>query len=172
LPSIRVMPDGTWDLIVDRAIEWRSVAREQDDPFLKFAIEYIAFNALCRAKYDYEKSDRCIINSIKEKIPPNQIPKDKIRKLKQVAPIVNVRNVYLNKERQVLYAEDLDDVKNVIEAIYWARSNLFHGDKQYSFKKDQKLVEVGYEILLDINDWLIEEITKEESKSDTKKLGS
>ncbi|ALM76053.1 hypothetical protein TBCH5v1_2152 [Thermococcus barophilus] len=159
------MPNGTWDLILDRAIEWRKVADKQDDPFLKFAIEYIAFNALCRAKYGYKKKDRDIIESLKKELPPSRIPKDKISKLKEIAPIVNVRNAYLDKDRHILHPEDLDDPSNVIEAVYWARNNLFHGDKQYSFEKDQKLVEIGYEILLDINDWLIEEITKEESES-------
>lgn len=165
MPSVRVMANGTWDLIVDRAVEWRRVANKQDDPFLKFAIEYIAFNALCRAKYGYEKHDRDIIEALKREIPLEQIPRDKIRELKRIAPIVNVRGAHLNRRRHVLYPEDLDDPNNVIEAIYWARSNLFHGDKQYSFEKDQQLVKVGYEILVDINDWLLEEITKEGSES-------
>ena len=159
MPRTRIMTNKTWDPIVDRATEWRKVASEQNDPFLKFAIEYIAFNALCRAKYGYRKNDKKILEDLKREIPQNQISSNKIQKLKNIAPITNVRNAYLNRGPITLQPEDLDELDNVIEAVYWARNNLFHGDKQYSYEKDQKLVEIGYEILLDINDWLIEEIT-------------
>lgn len=154
--------DRTWDLILERAKEWREVAKELDDPFLKFTVEYIAFNALCRAKYGYRLRDWKIMENIKEEIPQNQISRDKIQRLKEIAPIRNVRNARRDRGRSSLTAEELEDYKNVIEAVYWIRNNLFHGDKIYSFEKDQNLVEVGYEILLDINNWLVEEISRKE----------
>ena len=157
MPGTGIMSKKIRNLIVKRAIEWRKVASEQEDPFLKFIIEYIAFNALCRAKYGYEKSDGQMIKKLKKDIPEDTISSNKIKRLKELAPIKNVRNVHQNRRDNKVSIEDLDDYKNVIGTIYWIRNNLFHGDKRYSFERDQKLVEVGYEILLDINDWLISE---------------
>lgn len=151
------MPNAVWDPIMDRAIEWREIASKQEDPFLKFVIEYIAFNALIRARYGYEKPESYILYSLKKEIPNETISTDKIEALKEIAPINNVRNIHRNRGRRVLYPEDLNNLGNVIEAVYWARNNLFHGDKRYSFEKDQKLVKVAYEILVDINDWLVSE---------------
>jgi len=157
LPDTGVMSKETRKLIVRRAIEWRKVASEQKDPFLRFIIEYIAFNALCRAKYGYGKRDGQLIEELKKDILKGTISPNKIKRLKELTPIKNVRNVHQNRRDSKVSIKDLDDYKNVIGAIYWIRNNLFHGDKRYSFERDQKLVEVGYEILLDINDWLISE---------------
>lgn len=142
-------------LTLERVMEWRRVAQEQKDPFLRFVIEYIAFNALYRSKYGYESSDCTIIGKLKKDIPSKIISPKKVEKLKNLAPIANVRNIYIERGRKEITAEDLDDAKNVIDAIYCIRNNLFHGDKQYSLERDQLLVEVGYDILIDINDWLV-----------------
>lgn len=140
-----------------RAQEWREVAKKQRDPFIKFTVEYLAFNALCRGKYGYRKSDKDMIDDLKNEIPFQVISTEKINELKDLAPIENVRKKYYNRKYK-LTRDDLDDPKNVITAVYWVRNNLFHGDKQYSFERDQKLVKIAYEILVNINDWLLKSL--------------
>ena len=54
------------DTILELVRKWREVAQEQTDPFLKFIVEYIAFNALFRAKYGNKETERNIIGKLKK----------------------------------------------------------------------------------------------------------
>jgi hypothetical protein len=163
--------------IIERAKSWRNVAEQLNDPFLKFITEYIAFNALIRAKYGYTERERTIINRLKREISRDVISSNKIVHLKALAPIRNVRN--LRRTRQIrnrrntqfeITAEDLNKIENVIEAVYWIRNNLFHGDKIYSLERDEKLVKISYEILVDINNWLLSTLPNKIEQNELAKI--
>lgn len=154
--------------ITQKIKKWREVARKVNDYFIKFIIEYIAFNALARQKYGYVISDsKLVIDKVGSSVPYEIFKKEDLENLKKLMPLKNVRNVKRNQGEKEIKKEDLENVKNVVKAIYWIRNNLLHGDKKYStsekvYSRDAALVKVGYKLLLSLNDWLLEEFKKGE----------
>ena len=148
------------DKLLERVEGWRALAKDNKDPFIRFISEYIAFNALLRRKYGYRTGDGNLIRKIGKEIPEGTFSEKWVKSLKELAPIKNVRY------QDVLQPKEFDKKENVIKAVYWIRNNLFHGDKSYSsyddvISRDEKLVSVGYRILVDVNNWLIEVIKEE-----------
>ena len=162
------------DKLLERVEGWRALAKDNKDPFIRFISEYIAFNAILRRKYGYQKKDFELIECLKNEFPSNLLTSDQISdavtSLKNMLPIYNVRNVKIGNGRREISEKDVEsDIKMLIDVIYTIRNNLFHGDKRYSnedeiFSRDEKFVKFGYEILKEINNWLIENLQKRECR--------
>jgi len=140
--------------------EWREAAEKENSYFAKFALEYFAFNSLLRITFAPDKrvTDRTLIERFKGWIKCKNLKfkwKDDKNPIKELIEITRERDLKnLTKDKKIQIKNE-GDWNNIIEAVYVIRNNLFHGHKQYSRERDEKLVEVGYEILSKFNDALI-----------------
>lgn len=144
---------------IERIKKWRNIAEKQEDFFVKFALEYFAFNALIRIAYYPDRNavrDRDLIEKLKgdeicmaEFLSNN---KNWIDELKGELDRKPLQNLTRNKELKI---ENQEDWNNIVEAVYWIRNNLFHGYKNPGDGRDQKLVEIGYCLLSGFNDYFI-----------------
>ena len=140
---------------------WRNVAKEQEDFFLKFAVEYFAFNALLKVVYYRESpvvNDKNLINKLKadqgcENYFLSNASKY-ITELKNELDSQPLKNL-TRPNNSHLQIQDTNDWNNIVEATYCIRNNLFHGDKSPPNERDQKLVKIGYGLLVGFNDYLI-----------------
>lgn len=146
--------------LLERIKSWREIAREQNDYFVKFALEYFAFNALARVIAASNKGailDRDIINRIKndEECRSWVLGKssDWIKSLK--GELVQKPLINLTRKEQTISLRKEDDWENIVEAVYRIRNNLFHGYKYPGDERDQNLVQVGYHLLSSFNDYFI-----------------
>jgi len=142
---------------------WRVIAEKQEDYFLKFAVEYFAFNALLKLVFFPNRkvvSDRWLIDKLKKDenckayYSTNAIIY--IKKLKRELdrkPLINLTRLY-----SPLTIQDEKDWNNIIEAVYCIRNNLFHGEKYPGDERDQKLVKLGYHLIYSFNDYLIDKV--------------
>ena len=146
---------------------WHKKAQAEDDYFIKFVFEYLAFIAyLNKTNFD-NKTDRKLIQELKrsEEIKNTFIGvvdtgtiKNLIRTLRDRA-IENVTNpddkwwdcdsdacprVQSGDDGKI---KNEKDFKNIIEFVYRARNNLFHGKKGPEIERDFIIVRHGFEIL-------------------------
>lgn len=145
--------------IILKVKSWRKIAKKYDDYFIKFALEYFAFIALLRINYSKNEYviDRNLIDSLKKSIRNNRniIKESNIRDLKTLLDEKPLRKWKRDGSYEPIWIKSLDDFDSVIEAVYQIRNNLFHGRKGHNICRDQNLVKVGYNILTDINDFLL-----------------
>ena len=142
--------------------EWEYAAQREKSYFVKFALEYFAFNSLLRLKFsDDHTRDRDLIERFKGWVQcknPQFEDKDAIRNLMKTTRERSLKN--LTRTEYISIKND-KDWNNIIEAVYTIRNNLFHGHKQYSRDRDEQLVKAGYKILYIFNKWLIENLKEE-----------
>lgn len=146
--------------LIEKIKSWREIAVEQGDNFVKFALEYFAFNALARlylAPNDEVVIDRQLINKVKQNegyknyiLTHNQRWVAKLKEELSQKPLIN-----LAREREHIVIRNEEDWENIVEAVYLIRNNLFHGYKYPGDKRDQDLVEIGYNLLSTFNEYLI-----------------
>jgi len=150
--------------VIRKINSWRKVANQRRDYFMRFALEYFAFNALLRLNFSRGEieRDRTLIERLKDCVHCRDIINaNHARELKTILderPLQNLttnRTIRINGER---------DWNNIVEAVYVIRNNLFHGHKEYTMERDQQLVKAGYYILRDINDFLIKRISDENAE--------
>lgn len=141
---------------------WRGKAKEQKDDFLKFAVEYFAFNALLNLNFfpREEKNDRFRIEELKKekecKTYCIRYAEKWIKELKEELdgkPLIN-----LTRSGEDLTIENIEDWGNIVEVAYRIRNNLFHGSKCSTHERDLKLVGCGYGLLSCMNSYLFEKI--------------
>lgn len=147
--------------LVEKGKEWRKIAKEQDDFFVKFALEYFTFNALLRIVYFPNAEavkDRDLINRLKSDhncknfVLKNENEGKWIKELKEELGRKPLQNLTRRRE---IKAEELEDFENIVEAIYCIRNNLFHGHKYPGDERDQQLVKIGYNLISEFNDYLL-----------------
>ena len=148
------------DKIIEKIKSWMEFANENNDPFIKFAVEYFALNALLRLNFSKNVivKDRILIERLKGYLAHRDkqiIKPEHIEEFKKILIERELKNLTNNRR---IKAEDLEDINNVVEAVYWIRNNLFHGHKGYNIERDKKLVDVGFKILRDINESLFNNI--------------
>jgi len=130
--------------------------------FIKFALEYFAFNEILKNKYN-EHLDRGRINKFKNEFRDN----DKWEKqvLKRAQNTINDLKKELDKKplqnltrnnHNIIEIKDSNDFDGIIEAVYIIRNNLFHGEKDPDEKRDKHLVGIGSKLLSVFNDYLLE----------------
>lgn len=145
---------------ISRVTNWRTLAKKQEDGFLRFALEYFAFNALLKAVLSPNQlagQDRRLIDMLKQdencEAHVNADAALYIKHLKfelDRSPLVN-----LTRSNSSVTIRSEDNWSDVVEAVYLIRNNLFHGEKRPGDERDQKLVDIGYHLLRSFNDYLI-----------------
>jgi hypothetical protein len=161
-----------------RVNDWHNRAnKEKEDYFVKFIFDYLAFVALiCHRNYG-NKSDRQLIQELKrnnEHIRENYYSKANHHRINEIVeilksdPITNDTNpndkwwdcVLDNCPNQVSpndgIIESVDDFQNILEYIYRARNNLFHGRKGMNLRRDSLIVEYGFYLLNPLVEVLID----------------
>lgn len=161
-----------------RVNDWHNRANEEEeDYFVKFIFDYLAFVALiCQDNYD-NRSDRRLIQQLKRNngdIKENyysSVNQDLVNEIVEILksePITNDSNpndkwwdcILDNCSNHVSpndgIIESVDDFPNIIEFIYRARNNLFHGKKGINFRRDSLIVEYGFYLINPLVDVLID----------------
>jgi len=165
---------------LERVYGWHERANKEDDYFVKFIFDYLAFVALISYNNNDNKPDRQLIQELKQK---NQIKNEyyskmdinrieKLIKILKVEPITNNTNMNdkwwdCEKDNCSNIASPNDgklhshnDYPNIVEFIYRARNNLFHGQKGLDFRRDSLIVEYGFYLLNPLVDILINKINE------------
>jgi|GEM_PF-3292942 len=138
--------------ILDRVSNW--LKRDEDlcaphtetkkDPFIHFFVCYQCFDALLtnasNGSADYEKKEwlksgnncfRAAFEAVKEE------GQNDLKSLKELPPVHDMRPGHENTN---ITLADSFDFENVADFIYQIRCNLFHGSKNPSDGRDEKLV--------------------------------
>jgi len=149
--------------LIGKIKSWREIGLEQRDVFVKFALEYFAFNALARlylAPNEEVILDRRLIVKIKQDegckhyiLNHNRRWIAQLKEELRQKPLIN-----LTRKRQDILIRNEEDWENIVEAVYLIRNNLFHGRKYPGDERDQILVEIGYNLLSTFNEYLIEKV--------------
>lgn len=151
--------------LLDKISKWRKVAENQEDYFIKFALEYFTFNALLRIAYSPNRvgvRDRDLINKLKEDkkcrefVMSDSGIKRWIEQFKNELDKKALKNLSRNSDIRL---SDAEDWNNFVEAVYVIRNNLFHGYKTPDDKRDQRLVEIGYHLLKGFNSFLVKRVS-------------
>ncbi|HEC37760.1 hypothetical protein LCGC14_0459920 [marine sediment metagenome] len=145
---------------------WHKKAEKGTDYFVKFILEYISFIAYLNRDQAGNKDRQLIQNLKTNEVLKNEylnkldkrLIKNIINKL-DLDPIKNVtkhndkwwdcnstdppNNVSQNDGK----IRSIKDFTNIIEFIYRARNNLFHGKKGPNYERDTIIVEFGYKLL-------------------------
>jgi len=164
-----------------RIKSWHLKAINEDDYFIKYIIEYLAFvvfiklipprnenidrNAIQALKADYEiKTKYLQLIQNDEELKGNW---NKIKNKLNIKPLKNIKGTHerygnlkywnshgngSNKGKIV----NLEDWDNMVEFWYLIRNNLFHGSKELNVKRDEFLVEYGYKTLNKFMDCVLE----------------
>lgn len=138
---------------VRKLIDWWILRGEkQKDPFLKFFIYYLCFDAWITAesgkdsdaakKRWFKNNDNCLRDKFSEARDARM--KNWLTALKNNCPIRDMRPGQQNK---TVSLSDLSDVEEVVEVLYQIRCNLFYGSKSPNDSRDANLVYWGSMIL-------------------------
>ena len=145
---------------------WHKKAENGNDYFVKFILEYISFIAYLNRDQP-GNNDRKLIQNLKSdedlKIEYlNKLDKNLIKNIKSELEINPINNVTRQKDKwwdcNSTYPPSnvsqndgkigsIEDFTNIIEFIYRARNNLFHGKKGPNYERDSTIVEYGYKLL-------------------------
>ena len=133
-------------------IKWHEKAHKEQDDFIKFIVEYISFNALLNKRMGIQ-SDRQHIQDLKEnemlkRLYLDHMKEPQIRDLMGYLnedPIINVTRP--NDQFWDGRLQSVEDYRNIIEFIYRARNNLFHGHKRLDYERDLEIIQYGYKFL-------------------------
>lgn len=166
----------SYDELLNRVNSWHDRAnQEEEDYFVKFIFDYLAFAALICYKNYGNKTDRQLIQKLKRseqikrkyyKIANKKVIEDLIKEL-EANPLTNetYKDKYWDCDLDQCPHErssndgkikSVDDFKNIVEFIYRARNNLFHGKKGIDYGRDSKIVKYGFYLLNPLVDILIE----------------
>ena len=145
---------------------WHKKAEKEKDYFVKFILEYISFIAYLNRDQP-GNNDRKLIQNLKTN---DVLKKDYLNKLDkrlieniiselEINPIKNVTREYdkwwdcnsIEPPNNISQNDgkigSITDFTNIIEFIYRARNNLFHGKKRPNYERDSVIVEYGYKLL-------------------------
>jgi hypothetical protein len=161
------------DTYLRKAIEWHKRANDEDDPFVKFALEYIAFEALLQWLYRHidhygtnENKTRRLIQRVKQ---DSEVEELFMKKNSNIDLTNRINELKKNPLRNISYSEDRwwnckedyvdrcnqevpqnngklrneKDFVNMVEFIYRARNNMFHGHKNPTMERDEFIVETA-----------------------------
>lgn len=164
-----------------RIRSWHLKAINEEDYFIKYIIEYLAFVVFIKLipprneNYDRNaiealKRDQEVKTKYLQLIRDNKKLKGNWNKIKNeldIKPLKNIRGTYerygklkywnshgngSNKGKIV----NLEDWDNMVEFWYIIRNNLFHGSKKLNVIRDEFLAKYGYKTLNVFMDWVLE----------------
>ncbi len=131
---------------------WKLKGERESDPFIKFFLLYVCFDAWITAESgkdaDFDKlnwffkNDSCLKNQWLG-IQSNPV-KSWLRNLKNLSPIEDMRPRHRSKK---IYLNDIEDLEEVVRFIYQIRCNLFHGSKNPMDNRNTSLVELSGRLL-------------------------
>lgn len=129
-------------------------AKRELDPTFKFLCVWICFNAWIDHK-SQKIFDRDIIDWLKMQTKENSDLVREYENAKKTEPFINLLKSLtqethkspISKRNGSVYIDNENDFKNIIEAIYAVRCNLFHGNKEENNSRDQKLIRICQQIL-------------------------
>lgn len=133
---------------------YENKAKMEMDPIFKFLCLWICFNAWL--DYQSKKSrDRDMIDWLVTQSPASSDLIRAYESAKQTEPfrrnleaLLKMSPIHDPRERyRSIVIQDLDDRKNIINAIYKIRCNLFHGAKEANNTRDEKLIRCTQKIL-------------------------
>jgi hypothetical protein len=153
--------------LLKKVNSWHERAQNEEDPFVQFIFDYLAFVAIINQRYSNERDDRHKIQALKRdetikstylnKLSKNNV--QKIIKTLDVNPITNEtrsNRYWTCKNRQNEgKINSPEDFRNMVEFIYLARNNLFHGKKGYEINRDILIMEYGFVLIDPLVDVLI-----------------
>jgi len=153
------------DAYLEKAKKWHERAKREKDPFVKFALEYIAFEALLHWRFPNERQSRRLIQNLKQDQNTKTVFLGKIKNIDfsgvietlKNEPLRNVSGMgrnYWEGEDGILRNEG--DYTNMVEFIYRARNNLFHGHKNPRIERDEFIVETANVLLTPLIDAILE----------------
>jgi len=161
--------------LLKRVDSWHNRANKEEDYFVKFIFDYLAFVALiCYRNYG-NKRERELIQELKRnsEIKEQYYSKVDIDKLNEIIDILKAQTITNFTKRKDKWGDcDLDhcatqlsptdgiinstdDFQNILEFIYRARNNLFYGKKGIDFGRDSLIVEYGFYLINLLVDVLI-----------------
>ena len=153
---------------------WHEKAKEEDDFFIKFILEYISFIAFLEnikpSINDRKLIQRLKRNSTLKKIYLDKVDKTIVKNLMEELEQRPIENVGMSNDRWWDCDADtyldfvsenngklrsINDYVNIIEFIYRARNNLFHGRKSLNYERDLTIVRYSFELLKPLMDIIL-----------------
>ncbi|MFH1543186.1 MAG: hypothetical protein ABIE03_01485 [Patescibacteria group bacterium] len=124
---------------------WKLKGEDENDPFIKFIIFYICFDAWITAQSGEDQDTKKLLwfnnnnNCLKVKWSEIQSEETKnwLNSLKSFSPIPDMRPGHEDKFRKL---NNIEDLNQIIRFIYQIRCNLFHGSKSLMNPTDRNLV--------------------------------
>jgi len=156
---------------------WHMKAQTEGDYFIKFVFEYLSLIAYLNKRNYHNETDRRLIQELKRNqdvrsLYLGSVNNRTIKELIEVLDTKPIENVTNPNDKwwdcdsdSCLHTESENDGKirnekdfsNIIEFVYRARNNLFHGEKGPEIERDRIIVKHGFEILKPLMDILIKE---------------
>jgi hypothetical protein len=131
---------------------WKLRAKKQTDPFIRFFLFYICFEAWLTSESDSDKFEKklkwllstqnILMDTVSDfwKSPSNQAA---LTALKSLSPIYDTRP----GSTKSVSVNDVNNIEEVVRAIYQVRCNFFHGTKDPHNPRDSNLVQCTGDIL-------------------------
>lgn len=144
-------------------VTWKRKSDREDDPYIKFFILYMIFNAwlsaevqLCgidartdRQKLDWLKRSNSGLTLYWSKC---DLDSELCQDLLELKFVRNMRNGGHVENNDLQHIGDLYNFNKIVEFVYQVRNNLFHGSKPYHLEgRNHRLVRSSSEIL---NIWI------------------
>lgn len=152
----RVIPP----VIRQRAEGWLRRAQEQTDTFARFSFLFFAFESLSELIYGdshgfkeekkYEADDHKIMSKVKQYLSDSNL----VQELQQ-KPLQNMNPG--GDQRWDGSIKSSSDIDGVVEFLFRARNNLFHGDKDSLSDRDVLVITNGVRLLELIVPFLLEQ---------------
>jgi len=143
------------DIFFKRLKLWHSKIDGQTDSWIKFVICYLIFDAyltkFSESGYDDKKIKWFLNNDNQLKNIWNSNSKESIRLLKEMSPIYDMRP----NSNKIVKLLDENNLEQIVKFIYQIRCNFFHGSKDSTDDRDNKLILNAGDFLKDtIDQWI------------------
>jgi Apea-like HEPN len=123
---------------------WIERAENEKDTFNKFISYWIAFNCWYSMRYsldpNFNFSDRNCIKKIKEEIQDDSLTISFDSNLKKELDTLKLRNMRKTLRTGIDAVIPVNSDSDVIEWLYIARNNLFHGNKLDENNRDKLII--------------------------------
>ena len=139
---------------VKNLIEWWSMkGKQEQDPFLKFFMFYMCFDAWITSESGQDsdqgklewffENDNCLKT---QRMGFWESPDTKgiLTGLKNLCPIHDMRP---NRRGEPRTIKDINNIEEVVRAVYQIRCNLFHGAKNPNDTRDDQLVSLAARLM-------------------------
>ncbi len=127
---------------------WKLKGQRESDPFIRFFLFYMCFDAWITAESGEDRDDKKLEwlftqdNCLKDKWAEiqSETTKSWIANLRNLSPIEDMRPKYRG---EFTHLNNVENFEEIIRFIYQIRCNLFHGSKNPMDTKDASLVELS-----------------------------